>query len=87
MSKVAVDPSQPSPPGAPFDWPLADQSRFLAVEVRAKRFSWDNVWKLPAQSVRPPPGTAEETIRLIPYGQTKIYHVSMFPTLNVTAST
>ena len=79
MSKAPL-PSTPAPPGAPFDWPIADAR--LRVIVRARKFDWENVWELPAKNVSVSAGDEagmEETISLVPYGQAKIFHISMFP--------
>ena len=61
-----------------WDWPLAPP---LTVSAKAKKIVWDDVWALPAgrPELRTGEAEAEAVVELVPYGCSKIYHVSMFP--------
>jgi hypothetical protein len=62
----------------PFDWPLQAPLQIVAL---AARFHWPDVWTLPPTAV-PAEGLSLEQVVLIPYGNAKQFHVSMFPVLS-----
>lgn len=63
----------------PFDWPLDAP---LRIEATAVKFNWTTgPWLLPETPVARG-GRDLLNITLIPYGCSKVYHVSMFPVLD-----
>jgi hypothetical protein len=68
-----------------WDWPLAAP---LTVSAKVKKIVWDDVWTLPSGKPELQVEDEAETeaaaeavveIELVPYGCSKVYHVSMFP--------
>jgi hypothetical protein len=67
------------PTHRPWDWPLASP---LTIAVQARPFDWADAWLMPSEPV----AAAETTgpirqLTLIPYGNTEVLRISMFPYL------
>lgn len=66
-------------PARPWDWPLDAP---LTITVKARPFVWNDAWRLPAKPIGVVEATGpEREIKLVPYGNTKVLRVSMFPYL------
>lgn len=71
--------SKPLSKTDPWNWPLDAP---MQVKVKARPFVWPDVWLMPKHAV----GESETTgpvqeLTLIPYGNAKVFHISMFPYL------
>ena len=66
-------------PDAPSDWPLDAP---LTITAKARPFAWADAWRLPAKPITAAEATGrEKEITLVPYGNTKVVRISMFPYL------
>lgn len=64
---------------SPFDWPLSQSQGGLTITAQAAKLSnWTDAWALPQTPIDLEP---THQIELIPYGNAKQFHISMFPVL------
>jgi hypothetical protein len=67
-------------PHKPWDWPLDAP---LKVTAMARPFKWADAWRMPDKPVSLEETTGpEQEITLVPYGNTKVLRISMFPYLS-----
>ena len=77
-STMTVNPGA-MPKDVAWDWPLAAP---MSVTIKARPFDWPDAWLLPAKPIAAAQTTGpEQTLTLIPYGNAKVFHISMFPVL------
>jgi len=69
----------PMPSGA-WDWPLDAP---MKLKVRARPFAWRDAWLMPSKPISDmeTEGPTQE-LTLVPYGNAKVLHISMFPFLD-----
>lgn len=71
--------ASPLPTNKPWDWPLEAP---LTITTKARPFAWRDAWRLPDKPISPREATGpEQEIKLVPYGNTKVLRISMFPYL------
>ena len=64
----------------PWDWPLDAP---LTIVAKARPFDWADAWRLPSNPIREAEATGpEREITRVPYGNTKVLRISMFPYLS-----
>eukprot|EP00041_Stephanoeca_diplocostata_P022479 m.537174 g.537174 ORF g.537174 m.537174 type:complete len:729 (-) comp22073_c0_seq14:544-2730(-) len=75
-STMVID-THASAMASPWDWPL---NAPVTVRVRAIPFAWNSTWVLPTHALSTSNATGPaQWLTLIPYGNAKEFHVSMFP--------
>ena len=63
----------------PWDWPLDAP---LTIKAKARPFPWADAWRLPDAPLTAAEVTGpERELTLVPYGNTKVLRISMFPYL------
>merc|ERR1712083_591725 len=67
-------------PASPWNWPLNSP---LTVTVSAHGITWPDVWHLPSASLAP---NTSVNLKLVPYGCTQVFRVSMFPYVDHASS-
>jgi hypothetical protein len=71
--------ASPLPLAQPWDWPLDAP---LKIVARARLFAWRDAWRLPPKAISAEEATGpEQEVTLVPYGNTKVLRISMFPYL------